>query len=384
MTVKNETAFGVYVHWPFCEAKCPYCDFNSHVRKKIDQKIWTQAYIKSLIYWSKILPSSVVTSIFFGGGTPSMMEEGSVYDILNCIQKLWKCDPEVEVTLEANPTSVETKRFHSYKRSGVNRVSLGIQAFDDQDLKRLGRLHTESAGKQAIRIAQNCFEKVSFDLIYGRQYQKLDDWERELISAISFATGHLSLYQLTIEENTGFGALFSKGKLRGLPDNDFLKDFYELTQDICEAFDLKNYEISNHAHPGDECQHNLNYWNSGNFIGIGPGAHGRVQIDSTRFSTETPRTPEIWLNQVEQGEHDKFCFDPLTKTENAEEYALTSIRLASGMDIDKYNSFGGNRLCTEKISNLKTLNLIKIDRNHLKTTAQGKLLTNFILKELLC
>ncbi|MEE2773629.1 MAG: radical SAM family heme chaperone HemW [Pseudomonadota bacterium] len=384
MKIETEKFFSVYIHWPFCEAKCPYCDFNSHVRQSINQRVWTQAYIKSLNYWKKVLPSGIISSIFFGGGTPSLMDERCVYDILNCINKLWTFDNEVEVTLEANPTSVETSRFRSYKKSGVNRVSLGIQALNDHDLKRLGRLHTASAGKNSINLALNWFDRVSFDLIYGRQYQKVKDWEDELKSAISFSTGHLSLYQLTIEKKTRFGELQSKGKLRGLPSDNCSAEFFNITREICEASDFENYEISNYALPGNECRHNLNYWNSGNFIGVGPGAHGRVQIGPQRFRCETPLNPETWFNNIEQEKHEEFCFLPLTKTENAEEYALMSIRLASGINLEKYNLFGGNRLRTKKIRSLEAQNLVTIDENSLKTTNKGKLFTDFVIQELLC
>ena len=381
---ETQKYLSIYVHWPFCQAKCPYCDFNSHVRTNIDQEEWTKAYIASLKYWKEIIPEFIVDTVFFGGGTPSMMEENTVYEILQNIHSFWKTTKEVEISLEANPTSSEKESFCSYSRSGVNRLSLGVQAFNDFDLKRLGRLHNSKEAKEALDVALNQFDRVSFDLMYGRQFQALSDWKKELEMALQFATEHISLYQLTIEKGTRFGEMFAKNKLHGLPNCDQSSEFYNATQEICENSGLRAYEISNHSVLGKECRHNLNYWNSGCFLGIGPGAHGRINIGSKRFRTETPSNPEVWLGYLKQNGIQKFLKKPLTSTERAEEYAIMAIRLSFGMDLNKFRDLGGASISSEKLSVLSTNNLIAVDQNRLKTTAKGRLLTNHILRELLC
>ena len=381
---KKPNYLSIYVHWPFCHAKCPYCDFNSHVRTNIDQTEWTKAYIKSLKFWKENLPEFVVDTIFFGGGTPSLMKDRTVYEILQNIHNLWKITPEVEITLEANPTSTEKETFSSYRCSGVNRLSLGVQAFHDADLKRLGRLHNSKEAKEAIGVATNIFKRVSFDLIYGRQYQTLSNWEKELQTAIEFSTEHLSLYQLTIEKGTRFGDLLSKNKLRGLPNDVRSRNFYINTQDICEASGLQAYEISNHAIFGKECRHNINYWNSGCFLGIGPGAHGRLNIGLERFRTEAPKIPEVWLDAINKNDIKFFIKEPLTFTERAEEYAIASIRLRSGMDMKIFQELSGTNISANTLSLLLSNDFITIDGNKLKTTSKGKLMTDQILREILC
>ncbi|MDG2474111.1 MAG: radical SAM family heme chaperone HemW [Paracoccaceae bacterium] len=374
----------IYIHWPFCQAKCPYCDFNSHVRQSINQDEWVTGYINSLEYWSKKTWENKISSIFFGGGTPSLMSENTVSKILETIFKLWSCESNIEISLEANPTSVEAKKFKAFKKSGVNRLSLGVQALNDKDLKRLGRLHTVNEARSSFDIAASTFDRVSFDLIYGRQNQTLTNWENELLEALNMAVGHLSLYQLTIEDNTRFGELLTKGKLLGLPDTNTAADFFNLTQQICQSKNLHPYEISNYSQKGEECQHNLTYWRGGSFIGVGPGAHGRVEIDNKRYLTETSSNPELWLRQVQQKKFNQFSFEQISKTEQAEEYLIMGLRLKEGIDLSHYSNLTKCTLPKHKLDQLLLDGLIKIENYKLKTTDSGRLLTNYVIKELLC
>ena len=374
----------IYIHWPFCQSKCPYCDFNSHVRASVDQEEWTKAYIKSLNYWGQKLPNQTIKTIFFGGGTPSLMSEHTVENILETIFKLWSCQSEIEISLEANPTSVEMQKFKAFQKLGVNRLSMGVQALNDKDLKLLGRLHTAQEAKNAFDVASGIFEKVSFDLIYGRQYQSLKSWELELSEAIKMSVGHLSLYQLTIEENTRFGDLLSKGRLAGLPNDTISTEFYDLTNQVCEKERLSAYEISNYAKKGEECQHNLNYWRGGPFLGIGPGAHGRINIKGKRYQTEAPAKPEIWLNGLKNHSFENFTCQLISNLEQAEEYVIMALRLKEGFDLRQYFKFTKQNLKKNKLDKLLSEGLIQIDGNKLITTKDGKLLTNFIIKELLC
>ena len=272
--------FGLYVHWPFCQAKCPYCDFNSHVSTKIDQNAWVRAYLSELRRVAHELPDRVLSTIYFGGGTPSLMHPDTVASIIEAARSHWSFANDIEITLEANPGSVEVARFAGYRDAGVNRISMGIQALNDTDLRRLGRIHKVSEARTAFDIAQSCFDRVSFDLIYARQGQSLNDWKAELIQGLSMASTHVALYQLTIEDGTAFGDRFARGTLRDLPSDDLSADMYLLTQDICAEHSMHSYEVSNYARPGSESKHNLIYWRYGDYAGVGPGAHGR----ESRFS----------------------------------------------------------------------------------------------------
>ena len=384
ITIKLKNPLSIYIHWPFCQAKCPYCDFNSHVRQAIDQDEWTRAYIKTLKYWAKKLPDNQISSIFFGGGTPSLMSDRTINKILTSIQKFWNCQSDIEISLEANPTSVEASKFKSFRESGINRISMGIQALNDKDLKRLGRLHSAKEAKQALDIAKKTFSNVSFDLIYGRQHQTLKSWETELLEAISISVGHLSLYQLTIEKTTRFGDLFSKGKLLGLPNELTSTEFYKITDQICESKNFYAYEISNYTQNGNECQHNLNYWRGGTFLGIGPGAHGRINLNTKRYLTEAPSNPETWLTNTLNDDFRKFTYEELSKIDQAEEYVMMALRLEEGIDIRRYSNLTGKRFPENKITELFDANLIQVDEHTLKTTHAGKLLTNYVIRQLLC
>ena len=312
------------------------------------------------------------------------MSEDTVNKILDTISNLWTFSPKIEISLEANPTSVEAKKFKSFRESGINRLSMGIQALNDKDLKRLGRLHTANEAEGAFNIAAKFFDRVSFDLMYGRQNQTVQDWEKELITAIAMSIGHLSLYQLTIEDNTRFGALFAKGKLLGLPKDDTSVDFYNLTQDICDANGLPSYEISNHAKKGHECQHNITYWKGISFLGVGPGAHGRVDIGGKRYLTEAPSNPEIWLEQVQKERMHLFHSEHISNIEQAEEYIIMGLRLREGVNLSYYNQLARTKIPEEIINELIDDNLISLENQILKTTKTGKVLTNYVIKKILC
>ena len=357
---------GVYVHWPFCLSKCPYCDFNSHVRQTaIDQPRYVEAFAAEIATTAARIPGRTVSTIFFGGGTPSLMQPATVGAILDAIAKHWTVAPDVEITLEANPTSVEATRFRGYRTAGVNRVSLGVQSLDDTSLKQLGRLHTAREALDAVAIARAIFERISFDLIYARPGQTLAEWRAELTRALEQAGEHLSLYQLTVEPDTPFAALHAAGKLT-LPEDDLGRDLYDSTLDQCAAAGLPAYEVSNHARPGAECQHNLVYWRGGEYAGIGPGAHGRIAVDGTRRATATEKRPEAWLMRVEALGHGVTVDDALSRDEQADEFLLMGLRLAEGIDPARYAALAGRPLDDERIAEL-------IGHGFVETTADGRL-----------
>ncbi|MEA3025950.1 MAG: hypothetical protein QOF91_1235 [Alphaproteobacteria bacterium] len=348
----SEGAFGVYVHWPFCLSKCPYCDFNSHVRHAaIDEPRFLRAFQTEIAATAKRAPGRTVSSIFLGGGTPSLMQPETVGTILDTIGRNWTVPSGVEVTLEANPTSVEATRFRGYRAAGVNRVSLGVQALDDASLKELGRMHTAQEALDAVAIARQSFERYSFDLIYARPRQTPQAWEAELRRAIAEAAEHLSLYQLTIEPETPFHTLHQTGKLV-VPDDDTARALYDLTQEICGNAGLPAYEVSNHARPGAECRHNLVYWRAHEYAGIGPGAHGRLDIDGRRRATMTEKRPEAWLMRVESLGHGQITDDLLTPEERADEFLLMGLRLAEGIDPARYQALAGRTLDPDRIATL--------------------------------
>src|SRR5450755_3765280 len=358
--------FGVYVHWPFCLSKCPYCDFNSHVRHGgVDEARFVRAFETEIATIAARVPDRTVSTIFFGGGTPSLMQPSSVQAILDSIGKHWTVASDVEVTLEANPTSVEAARFRGYRTAGVNRVSLGVQALDDGTLKELGRLHTAQEALDAVAVARANFERYSFDLIYARPRQSLEAWSAELKRAIDEAAEHLSLYQLTIEPGTPFFGLHKAGKL-AIPDDDLGRDLYDLTQTICDREGLPAYEISNHARIGAECRHNLVYWRGHEYAGIGPGAHGRLNIDGRRYATETDKKPEGWLTSVETQGHGLTVDEKLQPGEVADEFLLMGLRLAEGIEPARFTALSGRDLDPARISYLR-------DGGAVETTQDGRL-----------
>ena len=353
MSLTHEPAFGVYLHWPFCLSKCPYCDFNSHVRHGgIDEARYVRAFAREIAGTAERVPGRVVSSIFFGGGTPSLMQPSTVEALLNEISRHWIVLPGAEVTLEANPTSVEAERFRGYRAAGVNRVSLGVQSLDDASLKELGRLHTAREALDAVGVARSIFPRYSFDLIYARPKQTPQQWATELKVAIAEAAEHLSLYQLTIEPGTPFFALHRAGKI-ATPDEDLGRALYDTTQEVCAAAGLPAYEISNHARPGAECRHNLVYWRGHEYAGIGPGAHGRLNIGGVRYATETEKRPESWLMRVEASGHGLTVNEPLMTGEQADEYLLMGLRLAEGIDPERFEKLAGRPLDERRISILK-------------------------------
>ncbi len=369
----NNEAFGVYVHWPFCLSKCPYCDFNSHVRHEpIDEERFARAFAREIETTAARAPGREVTSIFLGGGTPSLMKPQTVGAILDAIGKHWRVAPDVEVTLEANPTSVEATRFAGYRSAGVNRVSLGVQALDDASLKALGRLHTAREALDAVAIARKIFAAlfVRPDLRPPRPDAQTCG-PTELKRAIAEAAEHLSLYQLTIEEGTPFFGLHAAGKLK-TPDETLARTLYDVTQEVCASHGLPSYEISNHARPGAECKHNLVYWRGQEYAGIGPGAHGRLDIDGVRHAIATEKRPEAWLMRVEANGHGVVSDDLLNSEERADEFLLMGLRLAEGIDPGRYAALSGRALDPRRIAVLREEGAIVVDDSgRLRVTQAG-------------
>ena len=376
-------AFGIYVHWPFCTAKCPYCDFNSHVRASIDEAAWLKAIrceLRSTAEWlGDERPS--VSSIFFGGGTPSLMKGDAVAGVLGEIARLFSAAPDLEVTLEANPASVEAAHFRDYRAAGINRLSLGMQALNDADLKRLGRLHNAAEAKAALAVAQRVFDRVSLDLIYARPEQTREGWKRELSEALAFGTEHLSLYQLTIEPATPFAALQRSGQLE-VPDDETAAELYELTQELTGAAGVPAYEISNHARAGAEARHNLLYWRYGTYIGVGPGAHGRLLRAGKRFETTTEKLPERWQSRVREKGNGFLEFKEIALPDQAHEHLLMALRLCEGIDLKAYETRWGMTLDRAKLAELETEQLVTIHNGKLIATPRGRLVLNSIIAAL--
>ena len=374
--------FGLYIHWPFCQSKCPYCDFNSHVAATIDQRRWRDAYAREIARVGAETQGRVLETVFFGGGTPSLMEPEVVADVLAAVRATWPMVNDPEITLEANPGSVEAGRFRGYRDAGVNRISMGVQALRNEDLRRLGRLHSVEEARQAFDIARNCFDRVSFDLIYARQDQTLAEWKAELREALSMAVDHLSMYQLTIEDGTAFGDRFLRGGLRGLPDEDVQADMYAVTQEVCAAHGMPAYEVSNHARAGAESRHNLIYWRMGDYVGIGPGAHGRLTLGGQRWATVAPRAPGAWLATVERGASGEEPREAISREEQATEYLLMSMRLSEGMDLARHAALAGAPIGAERIAGLVDLGLVRVDGGRLVATPEGRAVLNGVLREL--
>ena len=373
----QERGFGLYVHWPFCAAKCPYCDFNSHVRSAIDQRRWADALAQEIRRTAAETGPRVLSSIFFGGGTPSLMEPDTVQIVLNAARDVWAFSNDIEITLEANPTSVEAHRFEGYAKHGVNRVSLGVQSLEPNDLRALGRLHTVEEAQSAFETARTFFDRVSFDLIYARQNQSLEDWRRELSTALEMAVDHLSLYQLTIEEGTAFWDRAQNGKLRGLPSDDLGADLYELTQRLCEDAGYIAYEVSNHAKPGAESKHNLLYWRGGDYAGIGPGAHGRLTMNGTRSATECWKQPEAWLKAVDEGTGIRST-SALDLQDIADERLIMGLRLKEGILLDDVSEF----VDRDRLDELTSDGFIWQADNRIGATDTGRPVLNYLIAQL--
>lgn len=354
-----DVGFGIYVHWPFCASKCPYCDFNSHVRHKpVDQERYVAALKRELQHMAALGNKRAATSVFFGGGTPSLMKPESIGGVLNAIADVFGIEDNAEITLEANPTSVEAERFQGYRAVGINRVSLGVQALNDADLQRLGRMHSAEEALAAVKIAEKHFERFSFDLIYARPGHEPKAWRAELEQALRHAVEHLSLYQLTIEPGTWYQRLFDAGKIN-IPDDDTARALYDVTQEICDKAGLPAYEISNHARKGAESRHNQIYWRYGEYAGVGAGAHGRLMTGQGRLATATEKSPESWLEKVERDGHGIIETEWLNPENQGDEYLLMGLRLIEGIDIVRHAELSGKMLSSERIDLLAAQGLLE-------------------------
>lgn len=389
-------SLAIYIHWPFCKSKCPYCDFNSHVVQQIDHERWTSAYLRALKFWHEKTSERTVHSIFFGGGTPSLMETSTVTSIVGFIKDHWSIAENCEVTLEANPTSYERKKFEGFKAAGINRISIGIQSLRMDDLKFLGREHSVDQAIAAIRSAASLFDHFSFDLIYARPNQTLSNWQEELEEALNFAPRHLSLYQLTIEQGTPFYTRHKRAEFQ-IPEQDFAADLYDLTQNIMTKHGLPAYEISNHAAIGCESRHNLTYWNYQDYIGVGPGAHGRVTIQNMfsedaivshqKHATRDHRAPDVWLSKIDEFGNGLTEFSALNKARQFEESLMMGLRLTGGVSYKHLKSVAGDdftsHLNMTAIRHLKEEGILADDSKALRTTPRGtkclNAVTNYIL-----
>ncbi|GHC80680.1 radical SAM family heme chaperone HemW [Limoniibacter endophyticus] len=385
MTISGDRTpgFGVYLHWPFCAAKCPYCDFNSHVRHQpVDQPRFAKAFAREIEVMRERTGRKRVTSIFLGGGTPSLMLPETVGNVLESVARHYEIDSDAEITLEANPTSVEADRFRGYRAAGVNRVSLGVQALNDRDLKFLGRMHNVEEALVAIGLAREIFPRLSFDLIYARPHQTAQDWTTELNAAIDHAVDHLSLYQLTIEEGTPFFNLHRAKKFT-VPDADHAAHLYEVTQAVAASRGLPAYEVSNHARPGAESRHNLTYWRYGEYIGVGPGAHGRFVEDGIRTVTIGERNPEKWLELVEAKGTGEIDGELLETEQEADEFLMMGLRLVEGIDLVRYEELAGRPLAQERIAILREEGLIEpVGNSGLRATPAGMLVLDALVADI--
>ena len=382
----GESDFALYVHWPFCISKCPYCDFNSHVAGSIDEEAWARALVAELHHYGAETKGRPLDSVFFGGGTPSLMPPRIVGLLLDEAARHWSLDPALEVTLEANPSSAEASKFNEFRAAGVNRVSIGIQAFDDAALRFLGRAHDAREAREAISLAERSFPRFSFDLIYALPGQTVPDWRRTLDEALVLCGDHLSLYQLTIERGTPFFAAYRGGAF-DLPDEDLASELYEITQEVMQINGLPAYEVSNHAPPGGECRHNLVYWQGGDYVGIGPGAHGRVDIGGRRHATEQIPAPANWLAAVDAQGHATRKSVIVSNPERIEEYLMTGLRLAAGVDRARFERLTGIALAeavdAPRVQKLAEEGYIRSDPVGIRVTTEGMARLNAVISYLI-
>jgi len=377
----SDPGFGIYVHWPFCASKCPYCDFNSYVSDNVEHGLWAKALVAELEHNFALRPGGPVSSIFFGGGTPSLMQPRTVGDVIETVHRLWGLTNDCEITLEANPTSVEAEKFKGFAAAGVGRISMGIQALNDPDLKALGRLHTVEEALAALGVAREIFPRVSFDLIYARSGQTVEAWRKELAQALDLAADHLSMYQLTLEPGTPFYELHRRGVLI-LPDEDAQADMYEITQEMTRAAGLFPYEVSNHARPGAESRHNLTYWQLGDYVGVGPGAHGRLTINGKRVATETEHDPAQWLADVQVNGHSIVQQTELSPMSDGEEYLLMGLRLETGISLARFKALSGTAFDRSRARSLMDDGMVAVDGDTLRVTDKGRPLLNAIIAAL--
>ena len=386
--LSTDGPLALYVHWPFCVSKCPYCDFNSHVRETIDQYTFHDGYLKALRAWAELVPNRRLVSIFFGGGTPSLMEPATAGAVIAEARRLWRANTDLEVTLEANPNSAEAARFKAFADAGVNRISIGVQALDDAALKFLGRAHDSREALAAIDAAQKAVPRVSLDLIYARPDQTIAAWQAELERAVALGTTHISAYQLTIEKGTPFFALAAKGALV-TPDEDIQAAMYEVTQDVLERAGMPAYEISNHARPGAESRHNLVYWRYGDYLGVGPGAHGRLSHnDSTGVATAAHRKPEAWLDATHGNDVLALAeTTPLTRDERIHEMTMMGLRLTTGIARNDFERIAGQTIeaTFDKAALDRLINggFLIVDNDGLRATESGRARLNAVLAALL-
>lgn len=375
-------AFGVYLHWPFCKSKCPYCDFNSHVAEHIDHDVWLDAYRRELRHYAELTQGRTVDTIFFGGGTPSLMTPETVAGVISEIKNLWPVSETAEITLEANPTSFETSKFEAFRLGGINRVSIGVQSLRADELAFLGREHTPDQARFAIESASRIFDRVTFDLIYARPNQTLSAWSAELAEALALACGHLSLYQLTIEQGTPFYTRHARGEFV-VPEQDLAADFYDLTQSIMEAHGLPAYEVSNHARAGDESRHNLIYWRYDDYLGIGPGAHGRLTLDGQKYALRDHRAPDIWLARVREGGHGGAASDIVEPLSKFQECLMMGLRLREGIPVARLEAAGGQPIWSmlerARVDALVSSDMLVCDDKTLRATPQGLKCLNAVL-----
>jgi oxygen-independent coproporphyrinogen-3 oxidase len=374
--------FGLYIHWPFCLSKCPYCDFNSHVAERIDQAAWRDALLRELDEGADRTPGRTVTSVFFGGGTPSLMDPATTAALIERIGQRWSVDPNIEITLEANPGTVDAERFREIRAAGVNRLSMGLQALDDAQLKFLGRIHDSTQAIKAVELARAIFPRISFDLIYARPGQSLDSWRQELLRAIDMAADHLSLYQLTIEPGTAFHPMAARGDFI-MPDDDHAAALFDMTQEITEAAGLPSYEISNHARPGAECRHNLLYWQGDDFLGIGPGAHGRLTDAAGHTTTHRRhRAPEIWRGRVMKTGEGTADSGVLSEEDRVTELVMMGLRLSEGLSLAKFPDLEA-RLNSKGLADMIADGFLERGDGFLRASPRGRLLLNSVIEKIL-
>ena len=378
----KDAGFGVYVHWPYCESVCPYCDFNVHLHRSVDQNAWIKAFRSEITHHARLLPGRKVDSIYFGGGTPSLMNPDVVHAVITDVANAWTVTSETEITLEANPTSVEAGRFAGYSKAGVNRISIGVQSFIDSDLKRLGRRHTAAMARRAIDIAQQHFSSVSIDMIYARQHQTVETWTRELREALRTGIDHLSLYQLTIKPGTRFASLASRGRLRGLPGEHLEADLLEATDELCSRSGFPRYETSSYARPGYAAVHNLIYWRYGEFAGVGPGADGRIVFDGSAHRTRALAGPADWLRSTETTGTGIHAVEALSPEALCDEYLIASLRLREGADLARYAAIADRENAVPSYYRLVSDGFLEVDGQRLRATHTGHLLLDSVLGEL--
>lgn len=379
-------SLALYVHWPFCRSKCPYCDFNSHVRDEVDQLRWRDGLLRELDYFAGVTKHEYISSIFFGGGTPSLMPPATIAAVIDAAASHWKFSGDVEITLEANPTSVEAQKFHDLKAAGVNRVSLGVQSLDDKALTFLGREHSANNAKHAIELSQKIFPRSSFDLIYALPEQTPATWRRELTDALTLSDGHMSIYQLTIEKGTPFFNDWRRGDWE-IPDESVGAELFEITQSIMGGAGLPAYEISNHARPGEESRHNMTYWLSRDYIGIGPGAHGRLARAEGAMAFDQHRNPETWLEAVESQGHGTKNRAAVSPSERLEEALMMGLRLTSGLPREDFRRITGGTieslLDANRLNRMMDGGFLELDQTRLRATPSGLLRLNAVLGALL-